>query len=475
MQANPGQALPKPPRSAVFVRPDTLGDLILFSPTLRCLRAAWPHSRLAVIIRQAYVELAGLLAPGIDWIGTTADVFSQGPVEAAEELLRLQAIAAARAPDLIVGACSHRNWLEGGIAASAPAARHLVLGVKGEDPFFGDQLRRQLNAAAEFAAFSEEAPYSPRDRDWERNYGLAEHLLGRSVEHSPPALTLSPERLHSADRVLLDLKLDPGDFAVCAAAGFANVRLKTWPADRYGAVLGWLRREHGLKTLLVGESAEQPHLEAVRARAGSEVARIWTGNSEQLALLAALLARSRFYFGNDTGAMHLAAALGKPIVAVFGGGTWPRFQPAARQAIVLVHPLPCFGCGWDCAFGDAPCVKAVEVPHVQAALAEVIAGQDRAFYDVRLIRALPEAMIDLMGRAAALARERTAEHFARQRKLDELRGMSEELGAERERLQAACDERLALINRLDGDLRRLLREADAREHVIAELRLRLAE
>ena len=62
-----------------------------------------------------------------------------------------------------------------------------------------------------------------------------------------------------------------------------------------------------------------------------------------------LLGEARLYLGNDTGAMHLAAALGVPVTAVFGGGTWPRFVPAAVCGEAVVHPLPCFGCGWDCA------------------------------------------------------------------------------------------------------------------------------
>ena len=67
-----------------------------------------------------------------------------------------------------------------------------------------------------------------------------------------------------------------------------------------------------------------------------------------------------------------------------------------------------------------------------------------------------------------------------QAKLDELTVESEKLRvendnlhAERERLQAACDERLELITRLDADLHRLLREANAREHVIADLNRQL--
>ena len=55
-----------PPRCALFLRPDTLGDLVLFAPTLCCLRAAWPQARIAVLIRRPYLELAPALAPGVE-------------------------------------------------------------------------------------------------------------------------------------------------------------------------------------------------------------------------------------------------------------------------------------------------------------------------------------------------------------------------------------------------------------------------
>ncbi len=445
--------LPLPPRSAVFVRPDTLGDLILFLPALKSLRAAWPRARFAVVIRQPYVGLAGQLAPDIEWIGTTIDVFREGPDASAAELDRLRAMLAARAPDLVVGACAQRNWLESALAAAAPSARRLVLGSAGEDAFFGGQLRARLGVAAGPAAFGEAVPYRADAPDWERNFALADALLGHRVAPVAPSWTLTPALLTAADETLRTLQLAPGGFIACAAAGFAQVRLKTWPAERFGAVLAEFYRRHGVRALLVGAADERPHLEAVQAAAGPEAARIWTGGAEDLPRLAGLLARSAFFLGNDTGALHLAAALGRPVVGIYGGGTWPRFAPASRQAIALVHPLPCFGCGWDCAFGDAPCISAVGVEAVQAALEDVLRLRHDSFYELRELRALPAAMVELMGRAAALARERTEALRARQQKI-------EGLEAERQTLQAACDERLALINRLTADVEAMRVERD---------------
>ena len=89
----------KPPRAVVFLRPDTLGDLVLFSPTLRCLRAAWPKTRIAVVIRRPYLELAPALAPGVEWIATRIDPFAQGPADVGAEFATLRQSVTALAPD----------------------------------------------------------------------------------------------------------------------------------------------------------------------------------------------------------------------------------------------------------------------------------------------------------------------------------------------------------------------------------------
>ena len=86
--SNPSHA----PRAALLLKIDTLGDLVLFAPVLRALRAAWTGTRLVVVIRQSYLDLALLLAAGIEWLPTTLDPFAQGPETDPGEVNRLRAI-----------------------------------------------------------------------------------------------------------------------------------------------------------------------------------------------------------------------------------------------------------------------------------------------------------------------------------------------------------------------------------------------
>ncbi len=445
------------PRAALFVKVDTLGDLVLFAPVLRTLRAAWPATRLAVAIRAAYLDLAPFLAPGVEWLPTTLDPFNRSPDADPTELQRLRDLVTALQPEVVVAATSRRNWLEIALAAGAPTARRLALGAGAQDEFFNTQLRVQLGLDSA-TAFSETIATPVAEPDWQRNFRLADTLLGRAVERVAPSLTAPP----AAD-LLAKLALTRGRYVVCAAAGFANVRLKTWPADRFAAALAHLRDRHHLTPVLIGHESERAYLAALQHSLPTSV--LWLGRDGDLPQLVSLIASSALYFGNDTGAMHLAAALDVPVTAIFGGGTWPRFVPAARRGIALVHPLPCFGCGWDCAFGDAPCLGQITVSDATAAL-------DRALttttFEVLPVQHLAAATQDMMAKAAARYRTTGAGHLARQHKLEELTALDREKDhaiAEKEReiaaLKVVCDEREKTIFILDAHVRNFQTENNA--------------
>jgi hypothetical protein len=102
---------------------------------------------------------------------------------------------------------------------------------------------------------------------------------------------------------------------------------------------------------------------------------LWSGKDGEIPLLAALTQKARFYFGNDTGPMHIASAVGIPSVGLFGGGTWPRFVPLGPHSLALVEELPCFGCGWECIFGDAPCMNTISVEDARIAIRKCLQNE----------------------------------------------------------------------------------------------------
>src|SRR5262249_31657293 len=135
-------------------------------------------------------------------------------------------------------------------------------------------------------------------------------------------------------------------------------------------------------------------------------AAVWSGRADaDLDVLIGLTARSAGYVGRDTGPMHIAAALSKPVLAVFGGGTWPRFLPQVDPSIALAVGVPCVGCGWTCHLSSSYCIKDVPVGEVLRAMADLDSGAVKP-RTPRLLRPGPELMSRIGRESAASARER---------------------------------------------------------------------
>jgi len=86
--------------------------------------------------------------------------------------------------------------------------------------------------------------------------------------------------------------------------------------------------------------------------------------------------------GNDTSAVHIAAAVGTPSVCILGGGHYGRFLPYATETDKQVSPIPvthqmdCFNCNWQCTQphrkGDAaPCISNIQVNQVFEAIEKI--------------------------------------------------------------------------------------------------------
>ena len=89
---------------------------------------------------------------------------------------------------------------------------------------------------------------------------------------------------------------------------------------------------------------------------------------------AALMEGAQFYLGNDTGAMHLAAAMGRPCVAVFSARDWPgRWHPYGEGHKVLRFDVSCSGCMLKICDRELQCLKGIQVDQVYQACEGILA------------------------------------------------------------------------------------------------------
>lgn len=429
--------------SLLVIKTDSLGDLMLFEPALRELSAGLPEVRITAVVREAHLELGKMIAPKVEWLGTSIDPLRHGPESCGEALETLRREIRRLNPKTVIAATSRRNWLETVLAADAPAARRLAFTSQDDDVFFTTRLRIDLGIKAAGIFEAVPAP-SPEEADWHRGLRLASAALRRGLAATPPVIR--PGERGQAG-ILAKYGLIAGRFAVCAPAGFVNVQLKTWPVERFAPVIAELGSRHGLPTLLIGSHEERPHLEKIQGAAA-----IWTGGSGELSLLTGLLSEAALYVGNDTGAMHIAAAAGVPVVGIFGGGTWPRFKPAAAHGAAVVHPLPCFSCGWDCAFGQASCLDRITIEDVKEAVSHALG---HGSFEVRALDRASKSEKELIAAAARAFQAAQTGHLARQNKLEELVQVARE--REREILKKETE-----INAKEAEINALKRASDER-------------
>ena len=146
-----------------------------------------------------------------------------------------------------------------------------------------------------------------------------------------PELPREPGHERWAEEELGRCGLGQQDFAILnPGAGWGA---KCWPPDRYAELARGLR-DMGMPSLINFGPGEEPVVRAVEAAARGTVRAFQYSISE----LVALMRRARIFVGGDTGPMHLAAALGVPVVGIFGPTDPARNGPYGTRAVVLRSP-----------------------------------------------------------------------------------------------------------------------------------------
>lgn len=146
-----------------------------------------------------------------------------------------------------------------------------------------------------------------------------------------------------AAEFLLGASSRPNTLRIAVGAGASYGSAKCWPPDRFIAALNRLQEQNDSDVILFGTPSEASVSGAIAA--GLRRAPIDLTGKTMIADLPALLSQCHFFLGNDSGAMHVAAAVGLPVVAIFGPtdplGTAPV---TPRSSIVQEKPYcsPCF-------------------------------------------------------------------------------------------------------------------------------------
>jgi len=324
----------------LVVRLSSAGDVLLVTPLLRCLRRRHPTAHLALLTKSAFAPLV-----------------SENPHLSALELVEPGTSLTSLARRLNAGEYTHLLDLQGSLATRM--LRRLVRG-----RWSGYSKRRW---AREVLIRTKRDVYRDSVPEAERYFEAAGDL-----DVMPDG---RPAELHVAaatdDRVAAWVASGPGARPFVALAPGAALRTKRWPTRRWEALARDLTAT-GRASVVVGGMAE---VDAGARIAAAAAPLGWTACGElDFQGTAALIRRAVALASGDTGVMHVATAVGTPLVALFGPTVAQfGFMPyRAAHAEVLERALPCRPCsaqgGARCPLGHHDCLRGILPAEVARAL-----------------------------------------------------------------------------------------------------------
>ncbi len=331
-------------REVAVLRLSSLGDVVLALPVVHALRRAFPQAKLHAWVKE---EFADVLAfdPAIDHVRVL-----EKDARKIEDLVSMG--AELETCDLIVD-------LHGSLRTRVLTARQKAVRLRVR----GERMTRARWVHARWSA-------PPRPPHALERYARVLAPLGIAVDGTP-RLALDPEAVRWAGEVAAGW----AGRTVVGLAPAARHFTKRWPEEHWLALIERLKgRGLGLVAFsLPREKNAMPALAGALEAAGG----LWC--TERLARQAALLGRVRGAVTGDTGLMHVAAACGVPVVAMFGS-TSPvlGFAPAGEGHRVLCREEPCQPCTLHgreaCPKGHFRCMRELKPAEVEAAVVEVLAG-----------------------------------------------------------------------------------------------------
>ncbi|MCI0342079.1 MAG: glycosyltransferase family 9 protein [Planctomycetales bacterium] len=328
----------------LVVRLSGLGDVVLTLPAVRALRRAYPRAHIAWLVADSCREaldgnpdLDEVLPVRLTSLTDRSATLSRrlaATRDFALEWCRMAAALRRGRYDVVV---EFQNLLKCA-AFTALNRRALRVGFRGGGE--GTHL------------FLSRAPVRKDVADHSvTNYLRLAEALGAKAEPVEFPVAVPPEAERAAEEILGRAGVVARDRVVLLSP-FARRETKLWDLGRFSEVAATLARTYGVRVLCAPGPADMPAAEALASRAPVALAR-----GASLKVLCALLRRSTLFLGVDGGPMHLAGAVGTPVLAIYGPtmmrwiGPWGSAggSPAASgvPSAVAVHiqdRLPCAPC-----------------------------------------------------------------------------------------------------------------------------------
>ncbi len=193
--------------------------------------------------------------------------------------------------------------------------------------------------------------------------------LGFPTPESVPALKPSSGATEDAERILQSLDLPENAPLLGFSPGASYGSAKEWFPERYGDLARRAVEDLGSEVLIFGSRSDQAAAARICTESGGRAHDL--AGKTTLPQAVALIARCRTFVTNDSGLMHVAAALGVPLVAIFGSTDPERTGPVSRKSRIVRHPMDCAPCLKPKCPGERGCMGLISVDEVYEEVKEL--------------------------------------------------------------------------------------------------------
>lgn len=336
-------------RNILIIKLRYIGDVLLATPTIRSIKSACPNVRITMMVNRGTEDV----------LFGNQDLDEVIVLDKGSLLAQGQFIAGLRRRgfdtviDLTDGDRSaFLSWISG-----AP----IRIGFNDEQRWRGRYYTQIVPSAS--------GAWHRIERDLE-----VLKPLGIQAGSKDPQLWLTPEDEKSADELLDQHGVRQSQSIVILQPG-ARYWFKAWPLDRYAELADRLTAQYGCQVLIGGSNQDVDLAQQIRQTAKSKP--IIVAGRTTIKQFAAIAKRSALFVGSDSGAMHIAAAVGTPVVALFGPSSPAEWGPRGGPVEVLYKELDCRSCFHPtCTRGEQNCMRLISVEEVIAAAQKLLlAGQ----------------------------------------------------------------------------------------------------
>jgi len=319
----PAELLALKPRRILIVRQhNQMGDMVCATPALRAIRETWPDAELALVTAPVNVEVV-LHNPHLDHVMNFDRKMWRNPIRFFQFLGRLRNYRA----DVAFVLSSVSFSVTSAVIALVSGARYVV---GGDSAPFGWDISRH--------AFSLEMPSVLIQETHTVEHNLMPlRAIGITTDDLSTVVVPSPEETAYARRILSDLEMTPGFWAIHPGAG---KKQNIWPAERFAEIAAKVVAI-GDKILILHGPADAGPLGELTGLLQDEIGSgVKVAPQCPVGVGAALLNLADRFLCNDTGVMHMAGALGVPTVALFGSTDPALWKPPAPEVMVVRSPGP---------------------------------------------------------------------------------------------------------------------------------------